>query len=1275
MFVGVEANAATYYVSPTGSNTAPYDTWAKAANLPHTVIALNPVGGPHTIYIAPGTYASYVNPTNSNWNSSAILGTSADGSTNPATKGQVVISALAGYHAFSTTATGLQVKYLEFTGTDSTHDTLYIVGSGFVGRSLWLKDSGRRLIYLGSTGIDLMYFLAEGSVQGIKTSATGSGTLSYGIVRSSTTNYASSNVYSGFTSSSSGNFVLNHVDVMGSIAFAIEQSGTGKTTVNNSMIFAGNVEDAAWQTAGTLIFNNCYLVPNKYTPGTLYVGTVTLNNCITTAYPSFVRRQRTGFIIPNMDDGGDVQYKLDVAAELKARGMKGTWYIQSSALTGDTLSTAQALIADGTIEIGGHSYSHSNLTLTGDVFTITKAGATINVDRTNDEIVVSPGGTVTGFKSKTIATIRTELTALGCALGDLQTGQHDTAFGEIINDSSGAQASPYSLQYLIDTTCNSGLFKAEIKDAKEAMEMALGITLYSFSTPGGASSADLSAAVLACGYTSNRVGSNAIGKNSLLQNIDLGYLYYVASLRNLADDDTVQQYARYVAESVADLGNIYPDLMHTASERTIAQWRVWLDELARYPEVTVTSMYDAVNTIKTSGTWSTADNRTYTRTWTDQSDYHLLPTSPAIDSGTDVSLTTDYAGNSIYGIPDMGGYEYQPPYTFALNKIPTTGSTRLYSDGKYRMTTASSTSATANFSVTPAEGSYYATTTQYMDITINTWETTGDKNKQWTATSTSGDFLTHATSTIYTIGDLAPDTYYQFKLDGTASTTAITGSTCNTNGSCLSDSSGNLTFTYQGGYSTHTFALDKDITAPTNVGISSITVGSSSQLTINALTAADSASGLNSTPYWINETSVNTGGSSSANWQASTSFIDTGLSPNTQYSYQIKARDANGNVSSYSAISSKYTLANTPTNLIASSIGSSHLTLSLDNLPNATSGSSGYYFSRSGANSGWIQTNSWQDTNLSCGTSYTYSVKYRNGDGVETNTISLIPSTSSCGSPSYQPTSCSSVAYDDWQTTCVNGWQYRNIKSQSPSGCVLTSSQENDRKRQCGSTATDIETTPTAPTPTATSETSVADSVGNVAWKQILNDAEIIATGDVSQLTAEMGVKRDLAAESNYSQTIIESIVKGAGSSNQTRNTITNFVTYGTQTTQLLGAGERAGVINSFKSAFGKLPTTQEDWNDAIKIANGRWPSQISKTAEDRATISFKKIYLRTPDRKNPHDDAAITVMAYGLRPANRNLKSEKTAIQTFKAIYGYSPSTTTAWDMVRAIAYSGATR
>jgi hypothetical protein len=70
--------------------------------------------------------------------------------------------------------------------------------------------------------------------------------------------------------------------------------------------------------------------------------------------------------------------------------------------------------------------------------------------------------------------------------------------------------------------------------------------------------------------------------------------------------------------------------------------------------------------------------------------------------------------------------------------------------------------------------------------------------------------------------------------------------------------------------------------------------------------------------------------------------------------------------------------------------------LTVDSFLNDTSGQSGYYFSRAGANSGWIQTNSWTDTGLSCGHEYTYFVKYRNGDGTETSEINTTKTTSEC---------------------------------------------------------------------------------------------------------------------------------------------------------------------------------------------------------------------------------------------------------------------------------------
>jgi len=194
----------------------------------------------------------------------------------------------------------------------------------------------------------------------------------------------------------------------------------------------------------------------------------------------------------------------------------------------------------------------------------------------------------------------------------------------------------------------------------------------------------------------------------------------------------------------------------------------------------------------------------------------------------------------------------------------------------------------------------------------------------------------------------------------------------------------------------------------------------------------------------------------------------------------------------------------------------------------------------------------------------------------------------------------------------------------------------------------------------------------------ILNESTVVndSSSNLASLLSHNGVAENTAEQTasmeKYTNNLIVDI---ADLTDEDIEAINNFIVYGTQTTRVLGAGERAGVVNSYKSAFNKLPTDADGWADVIKIANGRWPSETSQAAEDRANVNFRIIYLREPDMNNPNDNAAITIMAYGLRPDSRNLDSEKTAIKTFKAIFGYNPEKATAWDSVRAIAYSGATR
>ncbi|MFC1608770.1 right-handed parallel beta-helix repeat-containing protein, partial [Patescibacteria group bacterium] len=185
-------------------------------------------------------------------------------------------------------------------------------------------------------------------------------------------------------------------------------------------------------------------------------------------------------------------------------------------------------------------------------------------------------------------------------------------------------------------------------------------------------------------------------------------------------------------------------------------------------------------------------------------DFTLQSLSPAIDAGTDVSLTTDYAGSPIYGLPDIGAYEYQPPYTMGTHEIDTSADVRVYGDGKFRNTVVTG-GTTADLSVDPASDDK----SQYLDIEITTWETSGDYSKEWTEDST-----TITGNTAHIVGDLEANKYYNVSVDSTLGQD-ITGGNC-TAGVCLSNSSGEIEFTYSGGYSTHTFLVEEsDNTAPT----------------------------------------------------------------------------------------------------------------------------------------------------------------------------------------------------------------------------------------------------------------------------------------------------------------------------------------------------------------------------------------------------------------------------------------------------------------------------
>ncbi|MFA5954178.1 MAG: CARDB domain-containing protein [Patescibacteria group bacterium] len=183
--------------------------------------------------------------------------------------------------------------------------------------------------------------------------------------------------------------------------------------------------------------------------------------------------------------------------------------------------------------------------------------------------------------------------------------------------------------------------------------------------------------------------------------------------------------------------------------------------------------------------------------------------------------------------------------------------------------------------------------------------------------------------------------------------------------------------------------------------------------------------------------------------------------------------------------------------------------------------------------------------------------------------------------------------------------------------------------------------------------------------------------GDIDSILTELKLLRNQVQEQQTEIKYLKSLTQNLSViSAQTQEAITNFITYGVDdNTKKLGSGERAAVMYSYKAAFDKLPATDSELADAVKIANGRWPSEKSSESEAKAKTTFGTIYGRTPDMTNPNDNAAVTVMAYGLRQQakNRNLNSEKNGIDIFAKIFGHAPSTTEEWNIMQAITYSGA--
>ena len=111
----------------------------------------------------------------------------------------------------------------------------------------------------------------------------------------------------------------------------------------------------------------------------------------------------------------------------------------------------------------------------------------------------------------------------------------------------------------------------------------------------------------------------------------------------------------------------------------------------------------------------------------------------------------------------------------------------------------------------------------------------------------------------------------------------------------------------------------------------------------------------------------------------------SGLTPNYDCCFHIKARNGDGDETDYYASEWKYTLANQPG--ISSFYNVTSNSIEANWIPNGNYYYTDYFCENitTGQNSGWMNhTYSWNNTGLSGGTDYSFRAKARNSEGVET---------------------------------------------------------------------------------------------------------------------------------------------------------------------------------------------------------------------------------------------------------------------------------------------------
>jgi len=656
-------------------------TWATAKQKIGSAITLatDDENGPHTINVCDGFYSQALSLNNANLVGITLQGESWDGTIAYSEAANTV------FIGNAVTDGTLQRLTLQVQGAKNA---VYkqASASGWTFEDMLFKSKPTHTSHLfrcyGGAGLSISrcrFQFQHSNNYPIYATGDTAGTISYCRFSAAGTSHFSNAV----VISSTGNVACYNNVVLDTEKFGLSHSGSGTMAAMNNVIQGGSTgTDGACLRqgvgAGTFSAKRNVLISGTinsigWISGDVTEGTGDDANIKTNRNPRFVRYSRGGAILPRIDDTPNLEYAQAVAAILKRFGFRGTWSVnQYNWSSGDTPALRE-LVRDGTMEIVSHGYTHTRMTTTGTVFTVTKGEETITTDRTADTITLSGGGTVSGFRAKTLGAIKTELEELGATVtpdGDNYGvgGIRAESLGEVFDDGTAVN----TLEILHDSTAATGLEKVEIADAKALLTAEVNAAgdvtdgqtgetyvCHAFTFPYTDSDEGLRSAVRAAGYWGS-FSCTDYAELTTLVDVDLYNVGGVGGpFAGEVDEATTRARARAIAFTAAQTGLVYSVLSHNTDGISLEQWEWICEEWQLFGDsIRVTSLQLLADEIVNSELWNDDEDGSYSRTY-DQSDLHLKRGSPCIDAGADVGLSADLDGREVplgAGV-DIGAYE------------------------------------------------------------------------------------------------------------------------------------------------------------------------------------------------------------------------------------------------------------------------------------------------------------------------------------------------------------------------------------------------------------------------------------------------------------------------------------------------------------------------------------------------------------------------------------------------------------------------------------------